>query len=188
MAGPTPYIVTMKCTYAIGDIHGRIDVLEGCIARSSRIVLPVIVRPRLFSLAITSTVARRAKPSLSGLWMLRTIGRSSAATTKKWPSWRTTTLTNTGRGGVATAGSRPRLSWGGGKLPDRVLKWFADLPDHYEDDHRYFVHAGVDPAGTTHEVRLWVRWGRDDETPFRSHRRQIRRARTHALHGWASRA
>ena len=79
-------------------------------------------------------------------------------------------------------------------LPPAVLAWFGALPTWHEDDGRYFVHAGVDPAlplsAQTDAIRLSMRGAfleRDHDfgkhvvhghTPQLSGRPDLRRFRT----------
>lgn len=48
-------------------------------------------------------------------------------------------------------------------IPEDYLKWFADLPLFYEDEYRFYVHAGVEPRVPLIEQRndpgvfLWIR-------------------------------
>jgi serine/threonine protein phosphatase 1 len=48
-----------------------------------------------------------------------------------------------------------------GDLPADVLSWIAGLPTLYEDEHRYFVHAGLHPDLSLSEqddqTKLWIR-------------------------------
>jgi serine/threonine protein phosphatase 1 len=64
-----------------------------------------------------------------------------------------------GNGGGATLASfgvsQPR------EIPAAILSWIADLPTLYEDEHRYFVHAGLYPGLSLSEqvdrTKLWIR-------------------------------
>jgi len=46
-------------------------------------------------------------------------------------------------------------------IPASHLSWISDLPFHYEDDYRFFVHAGIDPGKALQDQTeadfLWIR-------------------------------
>lgn len=48
-----------------------------------------------------------------------------------------------------------------GELPPDLIDWLGQLPTFYEDEHRYYVHAGVHPlrslADQNDQDRLWIR-------------------------------
>jgi serine/threonine protein phosphatase 1 len=48
-----------------------------------------------------------------------------------------------------------------GELPRDVIEWARDLPTIYEDERRYYVHAGLDPqrplSEQTDHDRVWIR-------------------------------
>jgi serine/threonine protein phosphatase 1 len=45
--------------------------------------------------------------------------------------------------------------------PPDLIDWLGQLPTFYEDEHRYYVHAGVHPlrslADQNDQDRLWIR-------------------------------
>jgi serine/threonine protein phosphatase 1 len=68
------------------------------------------------------------------------------------PAW----LWNGGDAALASFGAREV-----GELPPDLIDWLGQLPTFYEDEHRYYVHAGVSPLRSLDdqhdEDRLWIR-------------------------------
>ncbi|MBP1848254.1 serine/threonine protein phosphatase 1 [Rhizobium petrolearium] len=67
-------------------------------------------------------------------------------------------------------GGHQTLASFGGTVPDDVIKWCAALPAIHVDDHRIFVHAGVDETMPLDRQRehdlLWKRFPEDYTADF----------------------
>lgn len=166
----------MSFTYAIGDIHGRNDVLEKCIAAIAKdriargdetgeqttiVFLGDYIDRGTQNKQVVETLM--AGPQDKSRWQILRGNHEDMAImahadpNRYWRWW-------CQNGGTPTA-----MAWGG-QVPDEVLKWFGQLPRRYTDRYRYYVHAGVNPglpsSEQTHEMMLWIRHHRDEETPF----------------------
>lgn len=153
-------------TYAIGDIHGRHDLLREILDRISghagerphRLVfLGDYIDRGPDSAAVIDTVRRMQEEApaedvvcLMGnheAMLLAAIGDPAATS---W--WR-------GNGGTATLASFGTKA--ADFLPKDVLAWVAGLPTSFQDERRYYVHAGLRPGRSlseqTDEDRLWIR-------------------------------
>jgi serine/threonine protein phosphatase 1 len=66
-------------------------------------------------------------------------------------------------GGDATVKCYPR-----GRISDEHLKWMDNLPCRYEDQYRYFVHAGLKEGlpmeSQSDNIVIWIRHPRNMET------------------------
>ena len=150
-------------TYAIGDIHGRLDLLREALATisahaaagSHRIILLGDLVDRgpdsaaVVSLAMDQTDGKRfitLKGNHEEL-MLRSLRSGDMDAMAMW-------LDN---GGETTA-----MSYGGLRaVPAAHLAWIAALPIHWSDEHRVFVHAGLAPgvavSAQAERSMLWIR-------------------------------
>ena len=67
-------------------------------------------------------------------------------------------------------GGRETLESFGGSVPEEVIRWCAELPVIHVDEHRIFVHAGVDealPLERQHERELiWKRYSSNYSSDF----------------------
>jgi serine/threonine protein phosphatase 1 len=156
-------------TYAIGDLHGRMDVLTGCLERIAQhrggnpatiVFLGDFIDRGPHNKQVVERLM--AGPDDDAVWQLICGNHEEMAIMAHhdpdsyWAWW-------CKYGGLQTS-----MGYGG-KIPRNVLAWFAKLPHRYVDKYRYFVHAGVDPRkgpNQTNEDNLWVRHQRDFETPF----------------------
>jgi len=149
-------------TYAIGDIHGRHDLLLAALdaieehgggrggapivflgdyidrGPQSREVVETLMRgPRRPDDTFICLIGNHEAMFLDGL-------RDENA---RW-NW----LVN---GGTATLASY------GGPVSIEHLRWFATLPVSHEDEHRFFVHAGARPGRPLSEQSrqdlIWIR-------------------------------
>jgi serine/threonine protein phosphatase 1 len=162
----------MSITYAIPDLHGRIDLLDSAIDR--------IVGHSADKVATVVTL---------GDYVDR--GPSSRQVIERLMSWRSDTLTLVNLRGNheammwETCNNLAELGWwtenGGGQtlasygqssqedpdpriVPRAHLQWIADLPLIHVDQHRVFVHAAVDPniplGQQSEQILLWKRYSK----------------------------
>ena len=151
-----------KLTYAVGDIHGRHDLLIAALTwiaqhaegrggsnviflgdyidrgSASREVIEALIQgPSRQADTFTCLVGNHEAMLLDGL--------HDPNAYRHW-------LRN---GGDSTLRSY------GGELPQKHIRWMEALPLIDEDDHRYFVHAGLRPyrpiAEQTRHDLLWIR-------------------------------
>lgn len=143
----------MSITYAIGDIHGRLDLLEAAVSRLSSM-------PRGRVVFLGDYIDRG--PDSRGV-----VERLIAGPP---PGWEWVCLQGNHERAMAIAlqgREMPRIRYwleeGGGQtllsyghpaqgrldlslIPQAHIEWAAALPLYLEDRHRLFVHAGVDPS------------------------------------------
>ncbi|MFH6784686.1 MULTISPECIES: metallophosphoesterase family protein [Methylobacterium] len=168
-------------TYAIGDIHGRTDLLDRLLAR-----IETHRAGRARRLVFLGDAVDRGPDSAGAVVRLRTLqGREPEAVTCLMGNHEAMLLD-------AAAGSNLDL-WelnGGGTtlasfgvahprdLPRDVVAWLAALPTLHGDARRWYVHGGLDPVlgaeGSARETRLWMR------EPFLSSGHDFGR---HVVHG-----
>lgn len=152
-------------TYAIGDIHGRhdlllraLDAIEDEAAAAHVIFLGDYVDRGPDSAGVLRTLMEGPRRS-GDEWiclrgnheemMVRARGRGVPVMPgERYMLW-------LGNGGAATLDSFA------GSVPDDVLSWCAFLPLKYETAHHFFVHAGVRPGTRLSEQHaadlLWIR-------------------------------
>jgi calcineurin-like phosphoesterase family protein len=160
----------MSITYAIPDLHGRLDLLDSAIEK--------IVEHSARKLATVVTL---------GDYVDR--GPSSRQVIERLIGWQSDKLTLVNLKGNHEAmmwevcNNLAELSWwienGGGQtlasygqasredlnpcvVPQAHLQWIADLALMYVDQHRVFVHAAVDPKipldQQSEQTLLWKRY------------------------------
>ncbi len=184
-------------TYAIGDVHGRADLLARLLAR---IEDHRAGRPR--RLVFLGDAVDRGPDSAGAVAILRELqAREPDGVTCLMGNHEAMLLD-------AAAGTNPdlwRINGGGatlasygvahpGDLPAEVVAWIAALPTLHGDPQRWYVHGGLDPgrdaAASDRETRLWMRepflssghdFGRHvvhGHTPTRTGRPELRARRT----------
>ncbi|MGO4574234.1 metallophosphoesterase family protein [Microvirga sp. 2TAF3] len=152
-------------TYAIGDIHGRHDLLRQLLekihehagARAHKLIfLGDYIDRGPESAAVIETIRslqREAPERIISLMGNHEAMLLTAAVNPAAISW---WLMN---GGNATL--RSFHATGPHDLPVDVLEWMSTLPTFYEDDRHYYVHAGLKPGmrfdQQTDEDRIWIR-------------------------------
>lgn len=164
-AGPgrRPIMLPML-TYAIGDIHGRHDLLQ-LLLRTIRehaegapyrlVFLGDYIDRGPESAAVLETVGGLARASRDVVCLMGNHEDMLLAALED-PEAAYWWLRN---GGDATLASfrvaTPR------EIPVAIQEWLRDLPTSFEDETRYFVHAGLRPGRPfekqTVEDRLWIR-------------------------------
>ena len=158
-------MIDTEIIYAIGDIHGRSDLLSVLLTeiethaadRPSRIIfLGDYIDRGPDSAGVIRTVRDLAasRPGLVHCLMgnheqMLLLAREDQAARACW-------LDNGGRSTLDSF-----KAGGPEQLPDDVVGWMRGLPTFYEDAQHYFVHAGVDPSSSLGEQtdadRLWMR-------------------------------
>ena len=157
--------MTGALTYAIGDVHGRHDLLTALLdgvrghaaGRPYRLVfLGDYIDRGPDSAAVVATVRElqaRSPETVTCLMGNHEHMLLAAARDRRLIGWWL------GNGGGATLASFGAPS--PDDLPPDLLEWFEDLPLEHEDARRIYVHAGLNPArprqAQTDEDRLWIR-------------------------------
>ncbi|SFV17678.1 serine/threonine protein phosphatase 1 [Methylobacterium sp. 174MFSha1.1] len=168
-------------TYAIGDVHGRADLLARLLAR-----IEEHRAGRQRRLVFLGDAIDRGSDSAGAVATLRDLqAREPDAVTCLMGNHEAMLLD-------AAAGTNRdlwRINGGGatlasygaahpGELPAEVVAWMGTLPTLHGDARRWYVHGGLDPAcdaeGSDRETRLWMR------EPFLSSGRDFGR---HVVHG-----
>jgi len=139
-------------TYAVGDVHGRLDLLERAFnriavhagARSHRVVMlgDYVDRGPDSSGVVAFLMRRQAEADVVCLkgnhedMLLRTLAGEDGALR----AWLANGGLETLRSYRARADSDLR-----GALPETHVDWLSRLPLTARDPHRIFVHAGLEP-------------------------------------------
>jgi serine/threonine protein phosphatase 1 len=166
----------MSFTYAIGDLHGRLDILEDILTRLHEQEAGTIV-------FLGDYVDRG--PDSKGVIERLMVGSQDQ---HKWIVLKgnheemavTGSRTGLFRWWYDNGGKQTLESYGArfdnngqqianGRVPDEHLDWMNELPLCHVDEHRLYVHAGIKKhvpwEGLNPEVLLWVRHQRTEETP-----------------------
>lgn len=156
----------MSRTYAIGDLHGRYDLLEAALQRieaspsGGRVVFTgdYVDRGPQSREIIERLMAGPTAPGwewvcLKGNHEDMMVGALQAEYEMDW--W-------IGNGGSHTLASYPDCT-----VPDSHLAWMAGLKLCFLDGHRVFVHAGIDETllfeDQTERTMLWSRVGKHQD-------------------------
>ena len=154
-----------RLTYAIGDIHGRLDFLMDLLSqiithangRSCKLVfLGDYIDRGPDSAGVLALVRRFQQHWPESVICLKGNHEAMLLEVVTEPAVTSWWLGNGGDNTLVSFGvSHP------GDLPADVLSWIAGLPTLYEDEHRYFVHAGLHPDLSLSEqddqTKLWIR-------------------------------
>lgn len=140
----------MPLTYVIPDLHGRSDLLEAGLARigadaagraATLVVLGDYVDKGPDSRGVIARLRAGVAPDEAGWRVVMLKGNHDALMVAalrdaaRMDDW-------LGKGGDAAL-----ASYGGaGDVPQHDIDWLDARPLFYEDAHRVYVHAGVDPA------------------------------------------
>jgi len=162
----------MGLTYAIPDLHGRLDLLE----QALRQILEHANGSNACVVALGDYVDRG--PESQGVleflmtWpfpSLRLVALKGNHEAMMWEACNNLVETDwwLENGGEATLASYGGLHTGESLrtlIPERHLQWVGELPTVYADQHRIFVHAGVDPRLPLHQQNertlLWKRYSK----------------------------
>ncbi|EJC76761.1 diadenosine tetraphosphatase [Rhizobium leguminosarum bv. trifolii WSM2012] len=149
----------MRYTFAIGDIHGCVDPLN-------RMIDQIEAYASEGTVVFLGDYVDRGPDSKSVL------DRIIAGPWGQW-SWICLKGNHEDMMAAAYADSDNRVQWlgnggleteisYGGRVPHEHLRWAADRPLLHVDQHRIFVHAGVDPAFPLEQQSagdlLWIRF------------------------------
>jgi serine/threonine protein phosphatase 1 len=175
----------MTRTYAIPDLHGRLDLLSSAL-----------------DMVVAHATGHRGKIITLGDYVDR--GPDSRGVIERLSGWRSDTLQLVALKGnheammwevcanlaelsrwIQNGGDATLASYGVVEHPPRLediprshLDWIAGLPLLHADRHRVFVHAGVDPTiplrQQSEQVALWMRYPKDHTKGYGSR---------HVVHG-----
>jgi serine/threonine protein phosphatase 1 len=176
----------MSRTYAVPDLHGRYDLLNAAIEKimshsrghAARIVTLGDYVDR--GPNSQEVMERLVNWSSRGLPLIALKGNHEAM---MWQCCRNLSetdwwLKNGGDRTLASYGQYASVSFDRNAVPAAHLDWIAKLPSVYADQHRIFVHAGVDPTlalnQQTDQILLWKRYPEGFRTGFGKH---------HVVHG-----
>jgi serine/threonine protein phosphatase 1 len=181
----------MSRTYAVPDLHGRYDLLTAAIdkisehargATAKMVTLGDYVDRGLNSRQVMEHLVNWSSHSLP---LVALKGNHEAM---MWECCRNLAeidgwLKNGGDRTLASYGQRELNSCGLSAIPAVHLDWITKLPSVYADQHRIFVHAGVDPRRPlnqqTDKILLWKRYPEGFQKGFGKH---------HVVHGHDARA
>jgi serine/threonine protein phosphatase 1 len=162
-----------EAIYAVGDIHGRYDLLQMAlreIARDSSEAAEVVFLGDYIDREPQSreVVQRLMRgPDRDGdRWICLKGNHEQMA-------WDAFELGGDRRLWLDNGGTATLCSFGG-VIPPAVLAWFRELPLRYETEQHYFVHAGILPG-----VPLWAQ---DDRTVMWIRHRFLDDSRDHGKH------
>jgi serine/threonine protein phosphatase 1 len=165
----------MGRTYAIGDLHGRYDVLEICLTQIEKHRLSVgdtsgedttivflgdYIDRGMNSKMVIERLMEGSRDAAK--WVILMGNHEQMALMahvdkeRYWRWW-------CENGGMATV-----MNYSSNHVDEDHLRWMANLPDRYQDEHRLFVHAGIKQnvplEEQTNEMVLWVRYPQCVET------------------------
>lgn len=162
----------MSFTYAVGDLHGRLDVLDAILARlaprdAGKIVfLGDYIDRGPDSRAVVEKLMAGSQDHHE--WVMLKGNHEDLALKAhdggpdEYYHW----FYNCGGKQTCESYDSERSV---NRLPEEHLEWMKNLPALHVDDHRLFVHAGI-RKGQAYDmldeaVLMWVRHQRDEETP-----------------------
>lgn len=160
----------MSLTYVIPDLHGRRDLLDRALARIDAHAAGVAA-----TLVVLGDYVDKGPDSRGVIARLRT-GLPMPWRTAMLKGNHDALMVAALRGDIAMAdwlekgGDTALASYGGdaAEVPMHDIAWLDGRPLFYEDAHRVYVHAGVDPALSLRQqdamVLLTKRYADDDDT------------------------
>jgi serine/threonine protein phosphatase 1 len=155
----------MPLTYAIGDVHGSLDMLVKLVARChvhaadtpmTLVFLGDYIDRGPNSAGVVQLLMELAADMPGGVIALKGNHEAmaldvldGAAPAEFW---------------LSQGGAQTLASYGGANvhaMPQEHVQWLRALPTHFDDGRRFFVHAGVDPQrpldAQKEEDLLWIR-------------------------------
>lgn len=158
-SSPAPLVLTaMTLTYAIGDVHGRLDLLERALTAIDR--HRGRVRSRIIMLG---DYVDRGPDSAGVVGTLRALERERHIVCLKGnhEEIMVEALASGDTGRWFRNGGRATLDSYSGDVDPPDLAWMAALPFVHEDAHRIYVHGGLKPgvavADQDEHTCLWIR-------------------------------
>lgn len=159
----------IRLIYAIGDLHGRLDLLKAALA-----TIADHVARRTFRLVFLGDYVDRGPDSrkvINLLIALQASGRAIClkgnhealmleAVTSADPGAKRRWLQNGGAETLTSYGLDPDKEFRDA-IPSTHIRWMAGLPLTTADAHRIYVHAGLMPRTSVHrqteKTLLWIR-------------------------------
>lgn len=171
-----------RCTYAIADLHGRLDLLIRAIRQIVRHALRHGIQSAV--LVVLGDATDRGPESAAIIaWLLEATKDDGPVRIiyvkgnhddmmvqcvrgKKRLDWWL------GNGGFATIASYGGQGRDISVIPEEHIEFLDRRPLYYADEHRVFVHASIDPAmpldGQSKQVLLWELQGRYNTGGYRN--------------------
>lgn len=150
-----------RFTFAIGDIHGRLDLLERA---ADAITDYLALREALGHVICLGDYVDRGPDSKGVIDFLMEAERLGALTCLKGNHEELMLEGLAGRGlglWIGDGGGATLASYGDAGVPDEHKEWLAKLPSVLEADGRIFVHAGLFPgiplSQQDDEQMMWIR-------------------------------
>lgn len=175
----------MPLTYVIADLHGRFDLLQAALG-----TIAEHARGRAFKIVTLGDYVDRGPQSrqvIGRLMAAQAAGMNLVCLKGNHEHMMQRALTRTWFASASRAsylnwwkhnGGETTLASYGNDVPSNHLRWMKKLPTIHVDEHRIFVHAGVDPAKTldeqTDQFLLWHRYSEGDD---------IGHGNRHVVHG-----
>jgi serine/threonine protein phosphatase 1 len=155
----------MSLTYAIGDIHGRYDLLQILLHRIrdhaggneyKLVFLGDYIDRGPESAAVVECVRAAQAQAPETVVCLKGNHEDMLLSVIDKPALTSWWIGNGGEETLVSFGVlSPRA------IPTEVMEWFRSLPVLHEDERRYYVHAGLRPGRPvqqqTEEDMLWIR-------------------------------
>lgn len=156
----------MSLTYAIADLHGRFDLLTAAFDDIYKDAILRGITGEKFKIVTLGDYVDRGPQSrqvIEHLMAAQAAGAPIICLKGNHEDMMHETLMKpldlnwwVGNGGETTLKSYSN------EVPSNHLHWVKNLPTTHVDDHRVFVHAGVDPTKAlneqTEEFMLWYRY------------------------------
>ena len=161
----------MSTTYAIPDIHGRLDLLDAAIDKivehSARNPATVVTLGDYVDRGLRS---RQVIERLMG-WSSEKLKLVPLKGNHEAMMWEVCSNLAELDWWIENGGDRTLASYGSDLdprcVPSSHLDWIANLPLMHVDQHRVFVHAAVDPTISldrhSEQTLLWKRYAEGDE-------------------------
>jgi serine/threonine protein phosphatase 1 len=158
-----------RFTYAVGDIHGRLDLLKSAVE-----AIVEHAKGERFRMVFLGDYVDRGPDSRRVIELLMNLQRVGPVVCLKGnheelmlkavvervegtlPVW----LENGGRATLRSYGLEPDLE-ASDRIPSEHVRWLSSLPLTTADPHRIYVHAGFAPGVALHRQKehtcLWIR-------------------------------
>lgn len=168
----------MATTFAIGDLHGRIDLLEAAIERLDRLApcggTVVFLGDYVDRGPDGRAVLERllaGPPNPAWKWIcLRGNHEVMMHRAVEGPARLARWLEDGGRTTLSSYGMAAGDSYDLSRIPAMHFEWLTRLPLCHVEPHRIYVHAGLDDgiplSGQSTKVMLNKRYGPGDDTGF----------------------